>query len=156
MCLAIIGGAVSAAGALASASAQSSAYKAQSQFEQRQSVMDLQAGAYKAAREKAVNDQKISGAQASYLSNGIALEGSPDAVLQSGATQASLDQEAIKYGAQVQSGNDQFSANLARANASSAMTAGYIGAASSIIGGFTKQAEMSKNATTLGSVFGSF
>lgn len=156
MCLGIIGGAISAAGALASASAQSSAYKAQAKFEQRQSVMDLQAGAYKAAREKAVNDAKLANASGQYLSQGIALSGSPDAVLQSGATQANLDQEAIKYGATVQSGNDQFSAGMARANASSAMLGGIFGAAGSLIGGFTKQAEMNKNATTLGGVFGNF
>jgi hypothetical protein len=129
MCLTLIGGAISAAGALASASAQSASYKAQAKYQQRQASLEEQQGAYEANRQKTANDQQLADMRGQYLQSGIALEGSPSTVIESSATQASLDEQSIKFGSKIRADNARFSANLARANASSAMTGGYFKAA---------------------------
>ena len=134
---AVAGTAISAAGAYASASAQSASYKAQSAFARRQETMARQKGAYESSRLREIHDRQLSTMRGQYLSSGIALEGSAVDVLQDSATEASLDEQAIRYGAEVNARNYGFQAELAQSNAKRAMTGGIIGASSRMIGGFS-------------------
>ena len=126
--LALIGGGISAIGQISSASAQSASYKTQAEYADRQAQMAAQKGAYDASQQARQNDRQLASMRGQYLSSGIALSGSALETLQDSATQASLDEQAIRYGAQVQSDNYRFQAGLARSNASSAMTGGFLGA----------------------------
>lgn len=119
---------VGAAGQIYSASAQSASYRAQAAYADRQSEMTQQKGAYDASQQARQHDRQLANMRGQYLSSGIALSGSALDVMEDSATQASLDEQAIRYGAQVQSDNYRFQAGLARSNASSAMTGGYLGA----------------------------
>jgi hypothetical protein len=134
----LIGAAISAAGTIASASAQSASYKAQAQYAQRQALMEQQKGAYEAARQNDRTTRQLANMRGQYLSSGIGLSGSAADVISDSATQASLDEQATRYNAQVASDNDVFQSRLARQNASSAMTGGYFGALAQGIGGVTK------------------
>jgi hypothetical protein len=116
---------------------QSAALRTQGAAADRQAIMEGQRGAYEEQRTREQNDRKLAGMRGSYLSSGIALEGSPAAVIADSATQASLDEQAIKYGARVKAGNLQFEARQARSNAGSAMIGSFIGAAGSALGGFS-------------------
>jgi len=126
--LAVIGGIASAGGQLYSASAQSASYKSQAAYADRQAEMTAQKGNYDANQQARQNDRQLANIRGQYLSSGIALTGSATDVLQDSATQASLDEQSIRYGAQVESDNYRFQGALARSNAKSAMTGGYLGA----------------------------
>ncbi len=128
--LAVIGGVASGVGQLYSASAQSASYKAQAAYADRQAEMASQKGAFDATQQARQNDRQLASMRGQYLSSGIALSGSALDTLEDSATQASLDEQAIRYGAQVQSDNYRFQSGLARSNASSAMTGGFLGALS--------------------------
>jgi hypothetical protein len=137
MCLALIGAAVSAAGAIAGAQAQAASYKTQAKLAERQGQIEAQKGAYEAGRASDMADRRLAGMRGEFLSSGVALEGSTLDVLQDSATEASLDTQAIKYGSKLRSENLNFEAKIMRSNAKSAMTGGIMGAASSLIGGLT-------------------
>jgi hypothetical protein len=147
MCLALVGAAISAAGTLASASAQSASYKAQAQYAQRQALMERQKGAYEAARQNDRTTRQLANMRGQYLSSGIGLSGSAADVISDSATQASLDEQAIKYSAQVQSDNYTFESKLARQNASNSMAGGFIGAAGNLVGGLAQQMNINANRT---------
>ena len=149
MCLLAIGGIVSAVGALASASAQASAYNAQAKYAERQAKLEREKGAYDSARVADANDRQLAQARGSYLSSGIALEGSAVDVLQANATEASLDEQAIRFGSEIRADNYTFEAGMARANARSARTGGILGAAGSVIGGISNQMQASANRTMI-------
>lgn len=149
MCLPLIGAAVSMVGTLASASAQSQSYKLQAQYADRQAMMAQQKGAYDARQLGRQNDRQLARMRGQYLSSGIALEGSPLDVLTDSATEASLDEQAIKYSAQVQSDNYRFQSSMARQNARNAMTGGYLGALSTGINAFTQMASMGMQRTMI-------
>lgn len=147
--MAVIGGVTSAAGQLYSASAQSASYKAQAEYADRQAEMSLQKGNYDANQQARQNTRQLAGMRADYLNSGIALSGSASDVLQDSATQASLDEQAIRYGSQVQSDNYRFQAGLARSNASSAMTGGYMGALATGVNTFTSVNTANANRTMI-------
>lgn len=128
MCLMVLGGIVSAVGAIASAQAQSASYNAQAKYAERQAMLEQQKGAYDAARTADANDRQLAQSRGAYLSSGIALEGSAVDVLQESATEASLDEQAIRFGSQIRSDNYTFEAGMARANAKAARTGGIISA----------------------------
>ncbi len=147
--LAIIGGVTSAAGQLYGASAQSASYKSQAAYADRQAEMTQQKGAYDANQQARQNDRQLASMRADYLNSGIALSGSAVDVLQDSATQASLDEQAIRYGSQVQSDNYRFQAGLARSNARSAQIGGYMGALATGINTFTGVQTANANRTTI-------
>jgi hypothetical protein len=83
------------------------------------------------------------------LSAGISLEGSPGDVIADSATQASLDEQAIKYGARVQAGNLRFEARQARSNSGSAMFGAVLGAAGSVLGGMNDYNDFQQRRTMI-------
>ncbi|GAA0614857.1 hypothetical protein [Paenochrobactrum glaciei] len=133
----LIGAGVSVAGQIAGAQAQSASYKQQAAYADRQARMASEKGEYDAILQGRSNDRQIASMRGQYLSSGIALSGSSLDVLQESATEASLDEQAIRYGAQVQSDNYRFQAGLARSNAKSAVTGGYMGALATGVNAFT-------------------
>jgi hypothetical protein len=109
--------------------------------------MERQKGAYEAARQNDRSTRQIANMRGQYLSSGIGLSGSAADVISDSATQASLDEQAVKYSAQVQSDNYTFESKLARQNASNAMTGGFIGAAGSLVNGLAQQMNINANRT---------
>ncbi|KFB11028.1 hypothetical protein [Nitratireductor basaltis] len=145
----IISGVVSAVGTMASAAAQSASYKAQAQYAQRQSILEQQKGALEANQQARANDRRLSGMRSAYLSSGIDLAGSAADVIEESATEASMDEQAIKFGAQIRSDNYAFESRLARTNASNAMAGGAIGALGSVVNGFTQQSSFNQQRTMI-------
>lgn len=156
MCLPLIGAAVSMVGTLASASAQAASYRAQARYADRQAIMSQQKGAYDASQLARQHDRRLGEMRSQYLSSGIALEGSATDVLTDSATQASLDEQAVKYSAQVQSDNYRFQSSLARQNARNAMTGGYLGALATGINAFTQTASMGAQRTMISNPYQRF
>lgn len=99
--------------------------------------MAAEKGNYDANLQSRSSDRQLASMRGQYLSSGIALSGSAIDVLQDSATEASLDEQAIRYGAQVQSDNYRFQSGLARSNAKSAMTGGYMGALATGVNAFS-------------------
>lgn len=123
----LVAAGVSAAGSVIGGVNQSTAYRTQARFSERQAEMERQQGAYEANRTSRQNDRQLASMRGQYLSSGFALDGSPLSALEDSATEASLDEQAILYGAEVRAGNAKFEAGQARSNASSAMTGAIIG-----------------------------
>ena len=145
----LIGAGVSMAGQVAGASAQSASYKSQAAYADRQAQMTAEKGNYDANLQSRSSDRQLASMRGQYLSSGIALFGSAIAVLQDSATEASLDEQAIRYGAQVQSDNYRFQSGLARSNAKSAMTGGYLGALATGVNAFTGVSQTNQQRTMI-------
>lgn len=131
----VAGTAFSAYSAVQQGNAQAQSYETQAKFAERQRQIEDETGRYERARLQDRNDRIIDRSAGQFLSSGIALEGSATDVLEDSAAEASLDEQAILYGSQIQKDNLTFEAGLARANAGSARSAGKINALSAVIGG---------------------
>jgi hypothetical protein len=100
---------------------------AQSKIANRQADAEAARGSYEHARQKAANDRQLAAMRGNYLSSGIALEGSAADAIESSAVEASLDEQAILYGAQARSDNLRYEAKMAKASGQSAMVGGIMG-----------------------------
>lgn len=149
MCLPVIGGIIGAVGSLASAAAQASGMRAQAKFQERQARLEQQRGAYESARQKDANDRRLANMRSQYLSSGVALSGSPEQVIEDSATEASLDEQAIKFGSQIKADNLRFEAQMSRMNARNAMIGGGLGALSSVVGGISQAREQNARRTMI-------
>lgn len=148
--LGIASAAVGAAGSLYSGFTQAAAYKDQARFADRQAVSEGQAGRYEEQRLKSSNDRQLAGMKQQFVSGGIdPNSGSSKEVIADSATQASLDEQAVLYGAKVRADNKRFEAKLARKNATSAIISGVIGAASSVVGGMTQTQDFNNARTRI-------
>lgn len=145
----LIGAGVSMAGQIAGAQAQSASYKSQAAYADRQAQMSAEKGNYDATIQGRSNDRQLASMRGQYLSSGIALSGSATDTLLDSATEASLDEQAIRYGAQVQSDNYRFQSGLARSNAKSAMTGGYLGALATGVNAFTGISQTNQQRTMI-------
>lgn len=152
--LTIASTAIAAGGQLYSGMQQSQALNTQAAFSERQAVMEEQRGAYEAKRTQEQNDRKLAGMRGAYLSEGIALDGSPAEIINDSATQASLDEQAIRYGARVKAGNLKFEAAQSRSNAGSAMFGAVIGAAGTALGGFSDYQDFKSRRTSITNPYG--
>ena len=147
--LAAIGAGVSAAGSVASGVAGYQSSKAQAEYADRQATMERQKGAYEASRLRDRNNRELAGMRGQYLSSGIALSGSAADVLQDSATEASLDEQAIKYGAKVRSDNLMFESGLARSNANMSMVGGILGGVGALASGFSEASKFRQSRTMI-------
>jgi hypothetical protein len=143
----MIGAVIGAVGSIASASAQAASYKAQSQYAARQAVMEQQKGAYESARLNDQTTRQLATMRGQYLSSGIALQGSPGDVIADSAVEASLDEQAVKYGAKVRSDNLTFESQLAKMNAGNAMVGGVFGAMGSLVNGLSNMSQQNQQRT---------
>lgn len=135
--MSVAGSAIGAVGSIASGAAASSSYKAQAAFADRQAQMTRQKGAYEGARLKDQNDRQLASMRGQYLSSGIALEGSALDVLQDSATEASLDEQALRFGTEVNASNLNWQAKMARGNARSSMMGGFLDAGAGFVKGLS-------------------
>jgi len=149
MCLPLIGAAIGAAGSIAGGAMQAQGYRAQAAYQQRQSVMELQRGNYEAARLTDQNNRRLADMRGQYLSMGIGLDGSPLDVIQDSASEASLDEQAVRYGAKVRSDNLAFESKMSRMNAGNAMVGGVLGGIGEMVGGFAQQRAQNQQRTMI-------
>lgn len=150
----ILGAAVSAFGSIAQGAMQSASYKAQAKFAERQRSIELQKGAYEAKRQQERADQLMGRQRAQYLASGIGLTGSAAGIIESTAVESSLDEQAIKYGAQIKADNYTFEARLAKMNASNTMAGSIIGAISPMINAFSNISSNNQQRTMIQSAYG--
>jgi hypothetical protein len=140
-----LGAVFSAASSVASGVAGAQQANYQAKIADRQARLEAEKGSYEHARQKASNDRQLAAMRGSYLSSGIALEGSAADVIESSATEASLDEQAILYGSKIRSDNLKFEANIARMNARTSMFGAAMGAISPFINlASTRQAQSSQ------------
>lgn len=145
-----VGSAVlSAGGSIFSGMQQSGAYNDQAAFAERTAVREGTAGWYEASRMREASQRQVGDVQQQFISGGIKLEGSADAVLADMETAAALDEQAILYDTRQKQDNLRFESKLAKSNASSAMIGGFLGGASALIGGATGVAKQRSTVTML-------
>lgn len=148
--LAIAGGVVAGAGSLYSGFTAAQSYGDQARMADRQATMENQAGYYEMSRTRDRNNRVIADAKQQYVSAGIdPSSGSAREVIADSAREASLDEQAVLYGAQVRAENRRFEARLARSNATSALIGGVINAGSSLVGGFSQASTFNAQRTML-------
>ena len=128
---------------------QASAYRTQAAIAERQARVEQQQGNYEATRSRQSADRRLAGIRGQYLSSGFALSGSTLGILEDSAREASLDEQAIRYGAQMRADNARFEASQARSNAGSAMVGGALGAITPFIGAVSQQRQQNRLATMI-------
>ena len=129
---------LSTIGTVQSARAQAAGMEAQARLNERQSLIEQQSGAFEAQRERENAERIMARQRAGYLASGVALEGSPTAVIEDTATEAAMDIAAIKWGSNLRASNYQAQAGVDRMNASATRTAGTIGAFGSFASGLAR------------------
>jgi hypothetical protein len=133
--LAIVGGVISAVGALAAASAQAKAARFNAQVNERNAAIAREQGAEDAKRQQRLNVQRLGKLRAAYGEAGLSFEGDALSVFEDSAVQAELDVRRIKYNAELRAIGFEDQAQLDRMEAKAATTAGILGAASAFTGG---------------------
>lgn len=141
--------AVGAAGSLYSSSQQTGAYRQQQAVAERRADVERQQGAYEASRSRDSATRQLASMRGGYASAGFALSGSPLNVIADSAAEASLDEQAIRYGATMRADNATFEAGQAGRNARSARVGGVIGAISPLINAFSQNRQNNQNRTMI-------
>lgn len=133
----LVGGLVSAASALAGASAQSSQLKAQAKFADRQADLERKRGTVEVARQRQIGESLFGRGVAGFANAGVGLSGSPADVLADIRASNELDADRIRLNARTREDQLRFNAGLDRSRASQARTQGVFGAISPIISAFS-------------------
>ena len=133
----LVGGLVSAASSLAGASAQSSQFKAQAKFAERQADLERRRGSVEAARQRQIGESLFGQGIAGFAKAGVGLSGSPTAALSDLRAENELDTDRIRLNARAREDQLRFNAGLSRSRASAARTQGVFGAISPIISAFS-------------------
>lgn len=134
MILGVVGGIISAVGAIAQANAQAAAAKYNQQVNERNAKIAMQQGAAQAESQQRQGAIALGKLRAAYGDAGLAFEGDALTVFQDSATQAELDVRRVRYNAQLRSQGYQDQAVLNKMEAKAATTAGILGAAGAIVG----------------------
>lgn len=136
---AISGSLFGAVGSIASGNATGNALENSAQINESNAVLAEETGQYDANRSNIMAEHKIGTATAAYGANGAASDsGSVLNVLAASRANAELDRLNILHGADVKAINYRNQASIERSGASSARTAGYLNAVSSIAMGGSK------------------
>lgn len=136
----LAGGVMSAMGSIYQGKMQAAQYKAQAKAAEFQAQAERDAGRFEAGR---MQDKglRLRGDQiVAYASEGLDLSGSVSDVISDTKTEVELDMAAIKTNSENRARVNDYEAKVAKMNASSAKTAGMIGAVGAIIGGVTSAA----------------
>lgn len=135
MVLGIAGGVISAIGAMQSANAQAAA----ADYNKEVALANKKQVHLQTEREiddrQAADRRQLSSMRAAYGANGLQMDGSPLDVIDDTATEMAYDIAKVKYQGAVQEEGYSREAALAKLEAKSAKKAGFIGAASALIGG---------------------
>lgn len=116
--------------------------------------MEQQQGAYEAARYGDSVQRQLASMRGQFLSSGVSVStGSPLAIIEDSAAEASLDEQAIRYGATLRQGNALFEAQQARQNASTARTGSIIGAISPFVNAASQASQNRRMATMINNPF---
>ncbi|MBL8578082.1 MAG: hypothetical protein JNK47_12715 [Mesorhizobium sp.] len=135
--LTVVGTGISTAGALAQGQQQAQMAEYQARAQEQQAQADAQATAFETAREKRRQDLLRANAVAQAGASGVALEGSPTAVLLTNARENELDLQAIRYGAQLRQNNMRTQASITRYSGKQARTASIFSAGSNLVSGLS-------------------
>lgn len=136
MVLGILGGVVSAMGSLASANAQAAAAKYNAQVAEQNKKSVLAQTSAEVEDQRAKNRKILGAMRAAYGANGLEMSGSPLDVTSDTTVDMEYDVAKQKYIGEMKAKGLQDQANLFRMEAKAAKTAGFIGAASGLLGGF--------------------
>lgn len=128
-----IGAGLSALGTAASALHQAEGQRAGAALARRQAQLEQSRGDFEVERQRERGARTLAARRAGLLARGLALEGSAADALADTATELSLDEQAIRFGTAVRTGNALHRAKLADANARSATIGGAIGALAPVI-----------------------
>lgn len=142
MVLSIVGGVVSAIGAMQAAGAQAAAAEYNAKVAERNRIATLQQADAEAVDKMKENRRVLGSIRANIGAAGIDLAGSPLDVIGDTAIEQNLDVAKIKYNGQVKAVGFEDAAVLDKMEASSARTAGFFNAASGLLGGFTQAATL--------------
>ena len=134
MVLGVIGGVISAVGAITQAQAAANAAEYNQKVNERNAQAALAQGAAEAERVQRTNAQKLGALRAAFGDAGVAFEGSALNIFEDSATEAELDVRRVRYSAQVRSTGFADQAVLDGMEAKAASTAGILGAASAFVG----------------------
>lgn len=140
---------VGAASSVASGIQGYQSSKAQAKFAERQAQIEQDKGNYEAARQRDQNKRAIDKMRGDYLSSGIALDGSPMAVIEDSTAEGSLDEQAIRYGATIKRDNYRFEAGMAKMNGTSALVGGALGAITPFINASTSRSSVNQQRTMI-------
>lgn len=151
--LTIIGGVVSAVGAISQGNAAAAAADYNARVAERNRVAVIEQ-TYTEIEDQRAKDRKLLGAmRAAFGANGFEMSGSPLDVMSDTITEQNYDVAKQKYVGRMKAQGYSEQATLYRLEKKSAKSSGIIGAATSLIGGFTdafQQSSQSNNAFALG------
>lgn len=138
-----VGTAVQAAGAIASGQQQAALAEAQAKAYEQQAAAEQLAAGYEATREFERQQKIQAQGRAAIASSGVGFAGSPTEALVGNAGQGQLDIQAIQWGSQIRQNNLGTQAGISRMQGSAAKQAGFINAASGLIGGISNMYDRS-------------
>lgn len=130
----IIGGVISAIGAIVQAQAAASAATFNAKINERNARAALEQGAADAKQQQRVNAIKLGQLRAAFGDAGIGFGGDALGVFSDAITQTELDLANVRYSAKLRSIGYEDQAKLDRMEASAASTAGIFGAFSALVG----------------------
>jgi len=129
----VASGVVGAMGAMQQGKAQSQAANYQAQVADRNAKMSRSQAAVEQDDQRRENMRQLGAIRAAYGGTGIEMAGSPLDVLEDTSIEQELDVERIGYRGELRALGETDKANLARAEAENAKSAGAIGAVGSIL-----------------------
>ena len=140
--LSVKSGIVSAKGSIDAGEGQAKAYEFNAQVAE-QNAIQAQLISAQQERQSRINSRRQLGEmRTGYGASGVNMEGSPMAVLAESAAAAEMDALNIKYGGESKAMNFRNEASLNRYAAGQARSAGYMGAASSLLSSYASASKM--------------
>ncbi len=143
--MAVVGGAISAAGSMQQGNAQAAAEETRARMAERQQTISKQRQGVESGRVRENLRRVIGQQRAAAGERGVNVGGSVVDVMDDSAREAAFDLESIRFGAEGEQGNLQYEADAARQRARSAKQAGRIGAFGSLVRGFGSAATYMTN-----------
>lgn len=132
---ALIAAAVAAAGTVYSGVQQKKAADTNAAISEQNAIAAQQKAAYDEQMHREGVKKLLSAQRALYGKSGVEMAGSPLLVMEDTAAQGELDALAIRYGGDVNAARNRSAANLSRMQGSTAMTASYFQAGSTLLSG---------------------
>lgn len=131
----LAGGVASAMGSIYSGQVASANYKAEERALKIDARNQRAIGGYNAQRQEDKNERLTGQQVTAAAASGVDLTGTPLDVVVDSRKEGNLDVQAIRWGAAQRANNSLYAASVAKQNASTAKTAGYIGAIAPILSG---------------------